>query len=228
MINGMQGIPKIKPRVDLYIRGANSQDIKRMCDLYNDHITTSISTPECEPLTEHDIALRIKQIRASKLPCLVAYQRGGKVVGRKERNPDGPIILPDKLVGFAFANDYNDAVGAYRFTASLEVFVDNHSFMQGVASCLMDKLLGLLDPTFGERGGFDIEGDEAEGIGASRLIKNLVMNVAFDRLEVLEWKKRWLEHWLGFKQVGMLEGIGDKGGKAYVFRFNIRSGVPQG
>jgi L-amino acid N-acyltransferase YncA len=205
---------RIKTDVSLYIRGATVQDIPAIREIYNHYVTFSVSTPEIERRTDRDMLSRLKEVRDNKLPFLVACERGQKIGGRgRKKGREDPIILPDKVVGFAFADDYNDMVGMYRFTAEMEVYVDNHNYMKGIGKCLMDKLLGLLDPEHVERGGYDIVGDEAEGIGSSRMIKNLIINMSYDRPEILEWKGRWLTTGLGFKQVGDLQAIGHKDAK---------------
>ena len=110
----------------------------------------------------------------------------------------------------------------YRFAADVEVYIDSSYYMKGVAKCLFDKLLGLLDPCYPERGGYAIEGEELEGIGASRVISNLILTVPYDAPERIEWKGRFLTQWLGFKKVGTLEDLGNKLGQRSVSRCPLR------
>ena len=129
------------------------------------------------------------------------------------------IVLPDKIVGFAFADDYNDKQGMYRFTAEMELYVDSAHYMKGIAKCLADKLVALLDPDYLERRGYLIVGEELEAAEPSRIIKNIILNVPYDKAEVLEWKARWLENWLGCVRVGTLRDIGNKIGNRCVSTF---------
>lgn len=81
----------------------------------------------------------------------------------------------------------------------------------------MDKLLGLFDDCYCEKGGYEVEGDEAEGVGSKRrTLQNLVIEMPYDKPETLEWKKRWLVNWAGFEYVGDLDSLGLKDGKTYV------------
>ena len=104
----------------------------------------------------------------------------------------------------------------YRFAVDVEVYIDSSCYMKGIAKCLFDKLFGLLDPCYAERGGYAIEGEELEGIGLSRVVSDIVLTVPFDRPERIEWKGRFLTQWLGFKKVGTLEDLGNKLGQRSV------------
>lgn len=210
---------RIRPGSNLYVRSARPGDINQIRDIYNHYVDFSCCTPETERRTTTDMMQRYRNVLANRLPFLVACERGGKVPNRRrKRNPEDDLILPDRVVGFAMADDYNDIVGMYRFTAEIECYIHKESTQKSIAKCLLDKLMGLLDPEYVERGGFDIEGEELEGVGPSRVIKNIIANVPYAQPERLEWIGRWLSAWLGFKQVGILEDVGNKAGKRYVRR----------
>lgn len=199
---------------NLYLRGAEEDDIETIMTIYNHYISYSTCTPEVERLPVEEIRRRMQNVRDQKLPYLVACERGAKLKsGRRQRNGDGPVVLPDKVVGFAFAAAYLGPQGTFRTTAKLEVYTDNHHLGKNIAKCLFDKLLGILDPTFVERAGYDIQGDEAEGTRPCKVINNMIISLPYDRPEVLERKKRWITEDLKFGQVGNLEGIGEKLGK---------------
>ena len=212
-----QSKEKIKPGLNFYIRSARPTDIPRIRDIYNYYISFSVCTPETDRRTTADMQQRYNDILANKLPFLVACERGGVVKARRKKKGDGEdMILPDKVIGFATADDYNDMRGMYRFTAEIEVYTDEAYYMKGVAKCLVDKLMAMLDPEYIERGGFDVVGEELEGVGPSRIVQNIVVNLPYDNPTRFEWTHRWLTSSLGFKQVGHLEGIGNKDGKRYV------------
>ena len=212
-------LQNIKPGLNLYLRSARPTDMSRIRDIYNYYVLHSICTPEIEKRTLGDMMQRYNDIHANKMHFLVACEKGGKIKARhKKRNPDDEdIILPDKVVGFAISDDYQDMLGMYRFTAEIEVYVDNNYYMKGIGKCLLDKLIDLLDPEYIERGGYEIVGDELEGIGPSRIIKNVIAHLPYDKdkPERLEWVGRWLTNWIGFEKVGELPGIGSKDGKRY-------------
>ncbi|KAK3705009.1 hypothetical protein LTR37_013526 [Vermiconidia calcicola] len=205
---------KIKPGLNIYVRSARPVDVQHIREIYNHYVTYSVCTPETQRRTLSDMQQRYQDILANKLPFLVACERGGKIGGRRRKNAGEEIILPDKVVGFAIADDYNDMLGMYRFTAEVEVHVNHEHYLKGVAKCLLDKIIAMLDPDYVERGGFDTVGEELEGVGPSRMISNIIINLPYDKPERLEWVERWLSSWLGFKQVGNLTGIGNKEGKS--------------
>jgi hypothetical protein len=157
------------------------------------------------------------------MPYLVACEKGGVIKARANNNKkskrnmrggDEDIVLPDVVIGFAFADDFNDLKGMYRFTAEMEVYVHTDYYMKGVGKCLLDKLMGLLDSHYLERGGYEVVGEDMDGTGQARVVKNIVVHLSYDKPEKLEWIGKWLEGWLQFRRVGVLDGIGTKNGKA--------------
>ncbi|KAK5166696.1 uncharacterized protein LTR77_008240 [Saxophila tyrrhenica] len=204
---------KIEPGFRIIIRGAQANDVKAIVNIYNHHVAHNACVPEIHQVTEADMKRRMDDVRYFKLPYLVAVKPGATIAGRKKKGQQ-TIQLPDEVVGFAFADLYNGTKNMYRFTAELEVYVDNKHYMKGVASCLMDKILGLMDPMFPVKGGYEIQGDEAEGIGSFQTIKNILVNMSYDSEEVAAWKDRWLTDTLGFQGRAPLMGLGVKNGKS--------------
>ncbi|KAK5132364.1 hypothetical protein LTR08_009135 [Meristemomyces frigidus] len=210
-------LDRLEPGVKkLYVRRARLIDMVRIRDIYNHYVECTCYTAETERLSTDEMTERYKDVVVTKkLPYLVACERGGRVANRRKSKryyPEEDLVLPDKVVGYAFADDYNDRTGMYRFTAEVEVYVDKQYYMKNVAKCLLDKLMPLLDPDYIERGGFEVEGDDLSD-GPVRVIQNIIINVPYDKPERLEWMSRWLTKGLDFEQKGQLEGIGNKHGK---------------
>ena len=86
-------------------------------------------------------------------------------------------------------------------TTQLQVFVHRDYLMKGVGSCLMDKMLALLDPTHVGRGRYEVVGAAMDGMGAKRRVRNLILDFPFDRPQTLEWFGRWMRG-MGFVQAG--------------------------
>lgn len=161
---------------------------------------------------------RYNDIIGNQFPFLVACERGAVIKPRRKKYEGESIILPDTILGFAIADDYNDMLGMYRFTAEVELFVHKDYYLKGVAKCLLDKMMAMLDPEYIERGGYDIEGDELEGVGQSRIIQNVIINLPYETEKPmrLEWIGKWLKNWIGFTQVADLPKVGLKDKKKYV------------
>jgi L-amino acid N-acyltransferase YncA len=213
---------RIQTGANIFIRAATKHDMDSIAAIYNFYIVNTVSTAEFEPRTKDQMQQRWQDVRLNQMPYLVACERGGIIKANRNktrpkrdmRAPDEDVVLPDKIVGFAFADDFNDLKGMYRFTAEMEVYVHNDYYQKGVAKCLVDKLMGLLDSNYLERGGYDCVGDDIDGTGRHRVVKNVIVHLSYDRPEKLEWVGKWLETWLQFKQVGNLVDIGTKNGKA--------------
>ncbi|KAK0255862.1 hypothetical protein LTS09_009164 [Friedmanniomyces endolithicus] len=210
---------RIKPALNLYLRSARPADMDQVRDIFNHYIAFTSCAPETQPLTTPDMQTRLDSVLASGLPFLVACERGGKVPARRSRRKYGgekeDLILPDRVVGFATAQEFGDdgLGGMYRFACETRVFVKQECYMKGVAKCLVDKLLALLDPGYAEAGGFEVQGEELEGGSVSRVVQSIIARVPYEKPERLEWTGRWLRS-LGFEQVADLPGIGWKDGKS--------------
>jgi hypothetical protein len=215
---------QIKPGCKFFVRSAKTEDMGAVKDLYNYYVENSTSVTEMERIAREEMVARYRDIRLRRLPFLVAYKPGELIkASRKKKNQTNQPMredrqLPDTLVGFAFADEYETSRGVHskgmcRFTAKMEFYTKPTYYMHGVASCLVDRLMVLLDPTYQERGGYEIRGDDIDGLNEVRIIKNIVFSYPFVDSEKLEWMGKWLEQWLKFREAGVLENIGTKNGK---------------
>ncbi|KAI6884820.1 hypothetical protein KC360_g4019 [Hortaea werneckii] len=208
---------KIKPDPDLklFVRPARPADMTAIRDIYNHYIDNTCCAPETERITENDMLQRFQRITGSGLPFLVACKSGGIIKGvRRKRDPENELFLSDVVLGFTYAEDYGQGQPMYRSTADLHVFVDKQFLLQSIAKCLLDKMIGILDPAYIERGGFGSRCDGLEATNLPRTVKTIIARVPFDAPQRLEWVAKWLVEWLGFEQKGILEGIGIKNGRS--------------
>lgn len=211
---------RIKPGFKVVVRSAKAEDMDAVKDIYNYYVENSAAALDMERLSKEEMIVRYRAIREAKLPFLVAYRPGDliKAPRKKQSHKMQPvrddIQLPDTIVGFAFAEDYHSMNSVYRFTAEIQFYTKNSDYMNGIASCLLDKLIGLLDPTYQERGGYAIAGNDIDGLDHVRIMKNLIINLPFDKPEKMEWVTNWLERWMKFDRVGLLPNIGTKNGNA--------------
>jgi L-amino acid N-acyltransferase YncA len=206
----------IKLGLNMFLRSAMKEDMVRLRDIYNRYIDNAFVVPETERLTEDDMLERWQAIKGAKLPFLVACERGEVIKARNKKvNGGEDMVMPDKVVGFACAADWSDGKCIYRPTVKLEVFVHMEQYMKNIGSCLADKMMGLLDPRFIERGGYDTVGEELEAVEPSRAISNVLVHYSYeaDKTDKLLWTSKWLKKRFGFAKVADLKGIAEKFGK---------------
>jgi len=120
--------------------------------------------------------------------------------------------MPDRVIGFACAADWSDGTCIYRPTVKLEVFVHMEQYMKHIGDCLTDKMMGLLDPQFVERGGYDVVGEDLERAEPTRAISNVLIRYSYesDNKSKLVWVSSWLKRRFGFEQVADLQGVAQK------------------
>jgi L-amino acid N-acyltransferase YncA len=196
----------IKPVLNLFIRMASLGDIPQITDIYNHYVQNSVCTPELEPISITDMKGRWQSARDGHLPFLVACSPRG--YGGRRRSADRPAV--DTVLGFAYADEFGGPRTALRFAVEAGVFVsaNRNCKRKGVSKCLMDKLLGLLDQYYIERGGYDI--DEQVGIGMQRLVSRIFINFMNSEVDkTREWVIPYLESW-GFEQQGTAKRVGYK------------------
>ncbi|GAB7327437.1 hypothetical protein MBLNU13_g11297t1 [Cladosporium sp. NU13] len=202
----------IKPGLNMFLRAAVKGDMVPLRDIYNRYIDNAFVVPETNRLTETDMLARWQAIKKAKLPFIVACQRGEVVKARGKKFNAEDMIMPDKVIGFACAADWSDGTCIYRPTVKLEVFVHMEQYMKHIGSCLADKMMGLLDPQFIERGGYDVADEELERVDASRNVSNVLVRYSYDakKTDKLKWVSKWFKTRYGFEQVADLQGVAQK------------------
>jgi L-amino acid N-acyltransferase YncA len=203
----------IKPGLNIFIRSAAKEDMVQLRDIYNRYIDNAFVVPETDRLTETELHDRWQAIKNVKLPFVVACQRGEVVKARNMRvNRGEDMVMPDKVIGFAFAADWSDGTCIFRPTVKLEVFVHMEQYMKQVGNCLTDKMMGLIDPQFVERGGYDVVGEDLERVEPARVISNVLIRYSYEsnNKAKLLWVSNWLKRRFGFQQVADLQGVAQK------------------
>jgi L-amino acid N-acyltransferase YncA len=106
------------------IRPATAADAESIAAIYNHYVQNSIVTFEEEAVTATDMAGRIAEAGADRLPWLVA-ERGGEVLG------------------YAYASKWKGRC-AYRYSVESTVYVADGRGGQGIGTQLYAALLPLL------------------------------------------------------------------------------------
>lgn len=196
------------PKVNMFLRPVYPSDIIQLRDIYNWHIVNTVSVPELQARTTRQMQDRIADVAENKLPYVVAVERVPKKM-RGDRNSSMPA---EKVVGFAYADDYHDFHGMYRYTAEMEVYVHPDYFMKGVGNCLLDRMLYLLDPVYRAREGYEwvCEGPFSCP-GGQRVIGAVLCHVPYDAANAnrIEFITKWLQGF-GFTKIGDMPKVGMK------------------
>jgi L-amino acid N-acyltransferase YncA len=106
------------------IREARPADAGAVAAIYNPYILETIITFEETAVTAREIAARMKEVRAAKLPWLVAEEKG-------------------EVVGYACATKWKGRC-AYRYSAETAIYLAKRARGRGVGKALYSRLLAAL------------------------------------------------------------------------------------
>lgn len=205
----------IKSKVPMVIRAAEPKDVQKITTLYNMMVDRAVECADVVHVTKHTVLANIARIHDYGLPYIVA-------IGPRTGSP------PEKLLGVAYATPPGDARKMYRFTTDVEIYVHPKSRRQGVANCLMDQLLSLLDETHPVRRGYKIKGPEMHN-GPVRMLGSVQLRMPIDEAEKAQAGRVWKDGWLkkhGFELAGELRNIGVKDEKTVgLLIWNKRTGT---
>ncbi|KAI5199316.1 hypothetical protein AUEXF2481DRAFT_4619 [Aureobasidium subglaciale EXF-2481] len=201
----------LKPALHLSIRMAQVGDLPQITDIYNHYVKNSVCTMEMEQdlISITDMRNRLESARSGHLPFLVACSPVG--YGGKKRHPDR--FPCETVLGFAYADEYAGPRTAFRFSVEVALFAlpGRKWARKGTSKCLMDKLLGLLDQFYIQRGGYQL--DEDLGLGTQRLVSRIFLNyLNSEEDNTKEWMKPYLESW-GFEEQTTIKKVGYKLGQ---------------
>jgi L-amino acid N-acyltransferase YncA len=198
----------LKPKANVYLRSAYPGDIVQMTDLYNHYVTNTIHCPEFNPRTTQNLVNRLADILTNGLPWIVAVDRS-KYTGLYS---SWVTHIPEKIVGLAYADDFCHPGSMYRYTVELDIFVHPDYCNKGIGSCLMDKMLNLMDIEYQARAGYEwtAKADVSGSVG-SRVVKTVICQVPYDAGDGTDilWTTKFLRRF-GFKKAGDIQCMGFK------------------
>ncbi|KAF2124698.1 hypothetical protein P153DRAFT_349850 [Dothidotthia symphoricarpi CBS 119687] len=174
---------RLKPTGNIYLRPVQPADVHGITDIYNHYVENSIHATEFDARTEQHIRDRVDTIVQAGLPFLVAIAKGNK--------PKGPRgYVSEKIIGYINLDDYCDRSSLYRFCFELEMYVHPGYTCQGVARCLLDRLLEMVNTGYNARGGYEYINDyDYLKTGPSRVVKTILINILHARKELPPWAK---------------------------------------
>lgn len=198
------------PSANIYLRPVEAGDAGELVTLMNWYMINSPLSTDDEMRNQDHVRQRIESSRVQQLPFIVAVQRRTPGTGQS-------ASAPEKVVGYATANDFISRESSIRYTAKLQLFVRNDSQRQGIGRCLMDKILELCDPHHNAKCGYHFETSNSNGVpyqGCGRKLCRLIFLISYpdhDRashVRLFNWLKKY-----NFEEQGVLKGIGVKFGR---------------
>lgn len=109
---------------DVKVREATADDADRIAEIYNHYVERTCATFEVDAIPAADMAARIADVQAARLPWLVAEESGA-------------------LVGYAYASKWKPRFG-YRFCVESTVYLDHERTGGGIGRLLYGALLDAL------------------------------------------------------------------------------------
>lgn len=207
----------IVPKASISVRRAQPGDISQITDIYNHYVENSMRVPECSPILPNHMLDRLRSINRVGHLFIIACLPGGstgKGAAKTPGNRSKTLAVPntDHVVGVAYSDDFNSPSSMYRFVAEVEIYTHPDFTRKHIASCLLDKLVSIFDPSYISRGGYEVSDDEL-GLAGQRLVGCLWINFPYvpDDGEK-EWATKWLEA-IGFEQSGDHKQVAVKNGK---------------
>ncbi|KAI9849137.1 MAG: hypothetical protein M1837_005367 [Sclerophora amabilis] len=200
------------PKVNIYLRPGRISDLHACNTIYLWYCENYPAAPDA--LVPGNASMKcmrahFEDVRDELLPWFVAVEHS--VERGTWRGRGG-----EKVVGYAFADDFGDRNNAYRYTVEIQVFTHSEYQRKGVGKTLMDKMMAVMDPGYCSRGGyrFVCNPDGLWEFSGRRTISKVLCNIPYipEDPSEKEWLKKWLEGW-EFEEVGHLKEVGVRRGK---------------
>lgn len=192
-----------KPIINIYVRPARVIDLTQIRRIYNEWTAKSVVTSERGEVTESEWRLRYDQCEEERYPFIVAVLRHKHTAQRTE-----------KIVGFAYAEDFGGERGMWRLTCELQFYTDPSVLRQGIGKNLVNFALRALDPSFVYHDAIPYVYDRDEAnrydCGGARRIHYTIISFPYKDTES-KWVWDWLARVFEFEKQGDLKNIGLKG-----------------
>lgn len=205
-INAALRVNPFKPTINIYVRPARLFDLPQIQRIFNEWTEMSVVTSERGEVTEAQWRSRYEDCEEEQYPFIVAVLRHGHTAQKME-----------KIVGFAYAEDFGSERGMWRYTCELQFYADPHHLRKGIGKNLVNFALRALDSSFRYRQAipYVYEPDELNRYdhGGARRVHHTVITFPYKdgEKEQSQWVWDWLARVFEFELHGDLKGIGLKG-----------------
>ena len=215
------------PKANIYLRPAESSDMRQCTDIYNQWALDTAFTVMVEPVHTAYWTECYTSSQADRLPFLVAVHTGQK---RYNELKDVRRTKGESIIGFSVATSYGSRGTVYRYSVELELYVHREHLRQGVGRAILDRMLTSLcqDYKLMDCAPLLLSKDhllQAWIGGGIPIIHTVAVNLlhwAGEDHENVEWKIKWLSGGRNyFEDFGTLPRIGYKFTKPYVFSCQV-------
>ncbi|KAK2747693.1 hypothetical protein FQN55_004863 [Onygenales sp. PD_40] len=208
-----------------YLRPIEPKDLPGLLAVINWYVQHTTRCVDLEKVTLETIRERIQECNQEKFPTLVALQQKSTGAAHAMNGQN------EEIYGYIIASDFTAPGTINCYTAELELFVAPPYYRMGIATCLLDKILEILDPKYVHKPGYHFDcAPSHAGVyraGKNRPVSRLVFIIHHPADEGgdgdYKWTKEWLERQFGFEEQALLKGTGFKDGKWIDSSYMVRN-----
>lgn len=190
-------------RQDLYLRPVEDSDVEQLARIFSWFSENSPMSLDIGVISEEIVRNRIADVKNYRLPFIVAVERP---------TPGEDADTPSKILGFALAIDHDGPWTTGQFAVKLEFYMMPREQQHGVGTCLMDKMLSVLDDRYVPKRGYHFrcsqEDDNAYRPGGLRDMARVIVTCSFpwSERDHYQYIRTWLQRKWDFTEQGHLRG----------------------
>ncbi|PYH45800.1 GNAT family N-acetyltransferase [Aspergillus saccharolyticus JOP 1030-1] len=190
-------------RKDLYLRPVDDKDVEQLARIFTHFSERSPMSLDVGAISEEIVRTRIASVKEHRLPFIVAA---------KYPVPGEDSDASEKVLGFALAVDHDGPFTTGQFTVKLEFYILPREQQHGVGTCLLDKMLSVLDDRYTPKRGYHFRFSPEDGAayrpGGLRNMARVIVTCSFPwhERDHYQYIRTWLQRKWGFTEQGHLHG----------------------